>query len=396
MNLQNPTRPIIRITAIALLLATAACASLGASGPSAGKVNKLANTDYAGQGITLVDLNKAALQQIGSYEKSRSLSAIIGDAPAVGAVIGVGDMLDITIWEAPPAVLFGAGGSGAGSSSALGAQTRSILQQMVSGNGTLNVPFAGRLDVAGRATGEVESEIRRRLAGRANDPQVTVRLVQNDARNVTVIGEVASSRRVPLGPRGERLLDVLASAGGSRHPLAQTSVQVTRNGTSAIMALDAIIGDPQQNIRMRPDDIVSVAHQPFTFVALGAVARNAEVPFEGRGISLAQALGRIGGLRDDRASLRGVFIFRLEDPAAMAPSVAAIAPQTKEGRVPVVYRLNLSDASAFFVAQDFAIRDKDVIYVSTAPAVELQRFISTLSGFAFSAIALTNAVTTNP
>jgi len=219
-----------------------------------------------------------------------------------------------------------------------------------------------------------------------------VRLAQNDSRNVTVLGEVAASRRVPLGPRGERLLDIIASAGGTRAPVHQTTVQVSRGGTSATMPLDAIIADPAQNIRMKPEDVVTVLHQPYSFIALGAVARSAEIPFEGRGISLAQALARMGGLRDNQANIRGVFIFRLEDPAALDAAARGTTPATDDGRVPVVYRLDLSDARGFFVAQDFMIRDQDVIYVSTAPGAELREFLSTVTSLAFSAIAIGNVI----
>jgi len=197
---------------------------------------------------------------------------------------------------------------------------------------------------------------------------------------------------VPLGPRGERLLDIIASAGGTRAPVHQTTVQVSRGGASATMPLEAIIADPAQNIRMKPDDVVTVLHQPYSFIALGAVARSAEIPFEGRGISLAQALARVGGLRDNQANIRGVFIFRLEDPAALDSAARGATPATEGGRVPVVYRLDLADARGFFVAQDFMIRDSDVIYVSTAPGAELREFLSTVTSLAFSAIAIGNVI----
>ncbi|KPQ22750.1 MAG: Periplasmic protein involved in polysaccharide export, partial [Porphyrobacter sp. HL-46] len=227
------------------------------------------------------------------------------------------------------------------------------------------------------------------------DPQASVRLTRNDSRNVTVLGEVAQSRRVPLGPRGERLLDIIASAGGTRQPVHQTTVRVSRSGTSAVMPLEAIIADPAQNIRMRPEDVVTVLHQPYSFIALGAVARSAEVPFEGRGISLAQALARIGGLRDNKANIRGVFIFRLEDPAALTPEMRGTTPATDDGRIPVVYRLNLADARGFFVAQDFMIRDQDVVYVATAPGAEIREFLATVTSLAFSAIAIGNVISSD-
>lgn len=382
--------PLRAVLAASLAGLLAGCTSLGAAGPSAGQIERIDGRDYAGGQVALVDLDPASRQRVAAYERSLSLAERLGDGSAAAWLIGPGDMLDIALWEAPPAVLFGGGGVIPGLDA--GAQNRTVVQQMVDADGTITVPFAGPIAVGGRTPAEVERAIVGRLRGRANDPQASVRLALNDSRNVTVLGEVASSRRVPLGPRGERLLDMIASAGGTRAPVHQTTVQVSRAGTSATMPLDAIIADPAQNIRMRPEDVVTVLHQPYSFIALGAVARSAEIPFEGRGISLAQALARVGGLRDDKANIRGVFVFRLEDPAALDPAQRAAVPATEDGRVPVVYRLDLSDARGFFVAQDFMIRDQDVVFVSTAPGAELREFLATVTSLAFSAVAIGNVI----
>jgi polysaccharide export outer membrane protein len=377
---------------VAALLASvlAGCTTLGAAGPSSGQVRKIDGQDYAGEQIALIELNAQTGARVAALQKARSLSRQLGDAGAGATAIGPGDVLDIALWEAPPAVLFGGGGVIPGVDS--GAQGRTVVQQEVDAAGVISVPFAGPIMVTGRTPAEVERMIIARLAGRANDPQASVRLTQNVSRSVTVLGDVAGSRQVPLGPRGERLLDVIAAAGGTRQPVHQTMVQVSRSGSSAAMALDAIIADPAQNIRMAPADVVTLLHQPYSFIALGAVARSAEIPFEGRGISLAQALARVGGLRDNQANIRGVFIFRLEDPAALSPDARGNVALTGDGRVPVVYRLDLSDARGFFVAQDFMIRDADVVYVSTAPGAELREFLSTVTSLAFSAIAIGNTI----
>lgn len=380
-------RALIAACLAALL---AGCTSLGAAGPSAGQIKRIDGSNYAGGQIALVDLDPASRQRIAAFERSLGLAERLGVDSATAWLIGPGDTLDIALWEAPPAVLFGSGGVIPGIDA--GAQNRTVVQQMVDAAGTITVPFAGAIAVGGRTPAEVERMIVARLQGRANDPQASVRLALNDSRNVTVLGEVAASRRVPLGPRGERLLDIIASAGGTRAPVHQTTVQVSRAGTSATMPLEAIIADPAQNIRMRPEDVVTVLHQPYSFIALGAVARSAEIPFEGGGISLAQALARVGGLRDDKASIRGVFVFRLEDPAAIDAGQRAAVPATEDGRVPVVYRLDLADARGFFVAQDFMIRDQDVIYVSTAPGAELREFLATVTSLAFSAVAIGNVL----
>ncbi|MDP4604860.1 MAG: polysaccharide export protein [Erythrobacter sp.] len=387
----SPFRPAPRIVIAAALAALlAGCTSLGAAGPSAGQVKRIEGQDYAGQQIALIDLDPQTRQRVAAFEQSRGLAERLGEGDVGPWLIGPGDVIDIALWEAPPAVLFGGGGVIPGLDA--GAQNRAVLQQVVDSAGAITVPFAGRIEVGGRTPAEVERAIVQRLKGRANDPQASVRLAQNDSRNVTVLGEVAASRRVPIGPRGERLLDIIASAGGPRAPVHQTTVQVSRGGTSATMPLEAIIAAPAQNIRMKPEDVVTVLHQPYSFIALGAVARSAEIPFEGRGISLAQALARIGGLRDNQANIRGVFLFRLEDPAALVPAARGTTPATEDGRVPVVYRLDLADARGFFVAQDFMIRDQDVLYVSTAPGAELREFLSTVTSLAFSAIAIGNVI----
>lgn len=382
-----------RAASTALLIAAAllaGCTSLGASGPSSGSIKSSAGRAVGEQGIALIDLDTRALERLSAVEQSRSLAAQLGDVEAGLAVVGIGDVVDIALWEAPPAVLFGAGGP-IGTFDA-GAQNRAVLEQVVDNEGAITVPFAGRIMVAGKSTAAIEREIIRRLQGRANDPQAVVRLANIDSRNVTVLGEVATSRRVPLGPRGERVLDVIADAGGTRQPVTQTTVQVNRGEISATMPLEAIIADPQQNVRLHPDDVVTVLHQPYSFIALGAVAQSAEIPFEGRGISLAQALARVGGLRDGRADIRGVFVFRLEAPSALTPEELAGATRTEDGRVPVVYLLKLDDASGFFTAQGFAMRDQDVLYVATAPGAQIRDFLSTVTSLAFSAITIGNVI----
>lgn len=385
-----PRTPLRQAAALLMIALLASCTSLGAAGPSRSSV--LNRTDAAEAAIEIVELTDSTAQRLATYRQSRSFAEVFGNPLPVGTTFGRGDTVEIAIWEAPPAVLFGAGSLDSRLPSGSSQNSTNIPLQMVSDDGTVTVPFVGAVNLAGRTAAEVEREIVRRLVGRAHDPQVVVRLVSNFARNVTVIGEVRESRRVPLSASGERLLEAIAAAGGLSHPVDKSTVQLTRGSIVSIMPLDAVIADPAQNVRLLPEDVVTVLHQPFSFVAMGAVNRTAEVEFEGGGITLAQALGRVGGLRDDRADIRGVFIFRMEAPEALAPEVAATARRTADGRIPVIYRLDLGQPLSFFVAQDFAVRDDDVLYVTTAPLSDLQRFLGVISNVAFSTISIGNAV----
>ncbi|QPC97725.1 polysaccharide biosynthesis/export family protein [Qipengyuania soli] len=374
-----------------LAITTAGCSAFGAAGPGTGAVRKLEGTSYANADIAVVDLDVAAADRLTEHRRATSFAQVFAGDPRITPLIESGDIVGVTIWEAPPAVLFGSVVPG-GANGAMASQSSTIPEQPVDEQGNIAVPFVGKVAVAGRSPEDVQLEIARRLRGRAHDPQVLVRMLGNQANNVTVLGKVASTRRVPLTASGERLLDVLAAAGGPTEDVDKTTVRLTRGATAATMPLDAVILDPAQNVPLRANDVLTVIHQPYSFIALGAVAKNAEVPFEGSGLTLAQALGRIGGLRDDRADIRGVFVFRFEDPDVLPAQVADAGRRNPEGRVPVVYRLDLSDASSFFVAQEFAIRDDDVLYVSSAPGADLQKFLTTLSSAALSTIAIGNSL----
>lgn len=369
------------------------CTALGGSGPSSRAIMRANETTVGSADIRVVELTEQAARQVMASQHSLLFSEALGDGTPFGAQIGRGDVLDISIWEAPPAALYGAAiGDPRLTSSGSTARGTSLPEQMVDAAGQINVPFVGSLQAAGRTPLQVEHEIVRRLAGLAHQPQAIVRVTRNATSNVTLVGDVTSNTRISLTPKGERLLDVLATAGGVRQPVGKTTIQISRNGRVAAMALDQIIRDPSQNIRLQADDVVTALFQPYSFTALGAVGNNAEILFEGTGITLAQALGRVGGLRDDRANVRGVFVFRLEEPAALEPSAIAGARRTLDGKIPVIYRLDMQSPASFFVAQSFPIRNHDVVYVSNAPVADLQKFVSIISSMAFSIVGITNSV----
>lgn len=396
-NAAGSRRRLRRVLACAMLLPVAACSSLGATGPTAREVMHGQDKTIAEAQIKIIPLTDATARRVLAAHRASLFSEKLGDAPPMGTRIGRGDVVQVTIWEAPPAVLFGGSQSfGAPDTSAvldaangLGLRT-GIPEMMVDDSGMIRVPFAGSIRAEGLTPRELEQAIRARLERKAHDPQVTVQIARNENSNVTVVGEVANNTRVPLTPRGERLLDVIATAGGVKQPVGKVTIQITRGTTVAYLPLEDVIRDPSQNIRLGANDVVTALFQPFSFTALGSTGTSAEVPFESTGLTLSQALGRVGGLKEDRADIRGAFIFRLEDPNALDPAIAASARRTPDGRIPVIYRIDLGDPATFFAAQSFPMQDKDVLYVSRAPLADLQRFVSIVASMAFPFINLTN------
>ncbi|MDE2410461.1 MAG: polysaccharide export protein [Sphingomonadales bacterium] len=376
-----------------VLFAVSGCSQFGAAGPGSRAVNHAAGKPVGAAAVRIVDVDDEVARHLLAANHASLFSEVFGEVPPVGGMIGRGDVLDISIWEAPPAALFGTSAAGSLSGTALAsgmARSSELPEQMVDGSGQISVPFVGGVVAAGRSTTQIAQEISNRLSGIAHKPQVIVRRIRNATAEVTVVGDVNSSTRLPLTPKGERLLDALASAGGSRQPVGKSIVRVSRGGEVASLPLERVITDPAQNIRLKANDVVTVLFQPYSFTALGATSANAEVPFEGTGLTLAQALGRIGGLRDDRANPRSVFIFRFED-ATMLPAVVG-QRTTPDGRIPTIYRIDLTNPSSLFVAQEFAIRNRDVLYVSNAPVVDFQKFVGLVSSLAVTGLSIGSTV----
>lgn len=377
------------LTVAVLASLLSGCATFPAWLPSSGpSVAQVVEQDKIDSPIPVVDVNDAVARRVLAAQRADSFAESLSAKAPPGYLVGAGDVLEVSVWESPPAVLFGTAVVDPSVGLTTARQT-TFPEQIVNADGVINVPFAGTVPVAGKTPQQIEADLVQRLNGKANQPQVLVRVIRNATSNVTVVGEVAASTRMPLTAKGERLLDAIAAAGGVRQPVDKITIQLSRNGKVMAMPLDSVIRDPKQNVYLQPGDVVTALFQPLSFTALGATGKNEEVNFEAQGITLAQALGRMAGVRDAQADARGVFIFRFEEPG-IVKSDGKPLPQTPEGKVPVVYRVDLKDPRAFLVAQNFPMKNKDVVYVADAPAAELQKFLSILTSSLFSVNSLVN------
>lgn len=373
---------------LALALTLPGCSMLPTIGPSLSEIQQTSSPPGA-PAVQLIDVDQGVARALLAGRRMRLFSETLATPRnEVNGRLGAGDTVEVNIWEAPPATLFGGGVADTRGGVATSRPT-ALPEQVVDREGFILVPFAGRLRVAGETPQAVEAEIARLLRGKANQPEVLIRVTRNVSSMVTVVGEVVNSLRLPLTAGGERLLDALAAAGGVRQPVTKMTLQVTRGAQAYSLPLDLVIRDPRQNVALLPGDVVTALFQPLSFTALGATGKNEEISFETQGITLAQALARAGGLVDSRSSPQGVFVFRLESPSTLRWPVEPVST-TPEGMVPVVYRIDLRNANSFFVMQSFLMSDKDVVYVSNAPTAELQKFLNLVFSVFY---PLTNAIT---
>ena len=359
--------------ALAAGVALSGCSVVPTSGPSRDAIVTSGTKDVPP--YLLIRMSDFVIQKLERFP-GPSLFGKFGDyRGALEQRVGVGDSVRVTIFEAAAGGLF-SGPSGGDPKAGGGSHSAVLPLQLVQRDGSITVPYAGRVPVAGRTVHEIEHDIVTRLTGKAIEPQIVISLSENIASAVTLQGESVKGGRIPLTAAGDRLLDVIATGGGITTPAYETFLELTRNGRTVRVPFQTVLNSPKENIFARPDDVLTVVRYPLTFTAVGATGSNAVVPFNANGISLEEAIGKSAGLTDGRADPEGVFVFRYE-PVAVVRDYPGLTPQQAAlNLVPTVYIMNMRDARSLFLARKFSVHDKDIVFVSNSPYVEITKVVN--------------------
>ena len=156
-----------RLSLAALCVALSSC-TMPSSGPSANKIQSGAKETYAP--YTLINVNPNVVSAL-DQNLDQQLAVTLGNSrKRSSALIGVGDTVAISIWEASPDGLFSSGaGRGGGTQ---------IPEQPVSEAGTISVPYAGVIQAANRTPDQVKEAVEKALIRMAVQPQVLVSVVK--------------------------------------------------------------------------------------------------------------------------------------------------------------------------------------------------------------------------
>jgi len=287
--------------------------------------------------------------------------------------LGIGDVIQVSIFEAQAGGLFipTEAGSRPGNYITLPSQT-------IDRSGSLSVPYAGRIAAAGRPKEEVEREIEDKLSNRAIEPQVVITTATSHSSEVAVLGDVNKAGKFEVTAAGDRILDVISSAGGISAPSIETYVTLQRRGKSGTISYDKLQTTPTENIYVSPGDTVLVNRERRTYSVFGASGQNGRFDFEDTALTFGEALGKAGGLLDGRADPARVFLYRTV-PRNVLQGLGVDTTRFASNDIPVIFRANLRDPSAFFAVQKFAMQDKDIVYISNSDSVELVKFLNVLN-----------------
>jgi protein involved in polysaccharide export with SLBB domain len=137
----------------------------------------------------------------------------------------------------------------------------------VATDGTIDYPLAGRLQVSGLHTGEVQRLIVTKLkGGYLRDPQVTVTFKERNSQKISVFGQVLKPGQVAYYPN-MTIVDAIASAGGFTGIAAKNSVNLRREVAGKIemhvFPVADIAEGQSQNVRILPGDVLVVDERVF-------------------------------------------------------------------------------------------------------------------------------------
>jgi len=246
----------------------------------------------------LVCLNLAGA---GAQSTPISQPANVSEAPMAvptetsmdGVKVGPGDLLEIKVFRAPD----------------LDTKAR------IGSDGNVDLPLTGQIHVAGLTSGEIQTEIAKRLVagGFMRDAYVSVLITDFQSQGVTVIGEVQHPGVYPMMGT-KNLFDLISSAGGFTDKAAPYVMITHRVGdpTPVKVALSQdgnLASTDTQSLRISGGDTIFVPRAGIVYV-IGDVAKPNGIKIEnGATVSVLQALALSGGT-NKTASLKTAKLIR--------------------------------------------------------------------------------------
>jgi polysaccharide export outer membrane protein len=140
-------------------------------------------------------------------------------------------------------------------------------QFRVANDGTVDFPFAGRLFLLGKNSGDVQQIITEKLKdGYLKNPQVSVMVKEWNSRKVVVLGQVAKPGSVVYFP-SMTIVDAIAAAGGFTAIADKNTVIVRRELKGHVETRTYRVADISEgkspNVSVRPGDLLMVEERMF-------------------------------------------------------------------------------------------------------------------------------------
>jgi len=243
--------------------------------------------------ILALTICSAAFAQTPAAPTAAPAPSAAAGAKPTEPVLGVGDMVRITVYQNPDLT---------------------VDNGRISESGQINFPLIGSVALGGLTVSAGEQKIAKALrdGGFVLRPQVTIQVATIRSSVISVLGNVTRPGRYPIEVVGVKVSEMIAQSGGVT-PAGGDIVTLagTRNGKPIKLDIDlpAILqsGKSELDLPVENGDILFVDRAPSAYI-YGEVQRAGLFRIE-RGMSLQQALAQAGGLTA-KGTLRGIKLHR--------------------------------------------------------------------------------------
>ena len=270
-------------------------------------------------------------------------------------LVGVGDVLSITVWEHPELTL-------------PAGPERSQLESgsSVNENGEIFYPYIGQVSVRGKTVQDIQNELTTRLSEYIPDPQIEVKVAAFNSQKVNITGAVSKPTTLPITNIPLSLIEAINKAGGLDDGIDSRHVTVRRGGSTYYVNLRDFLenGRSGGNPTLRGGDVVNVPiFRDNTAFILGQVIEPGVVDLGEDGVTLTAALTERGGLNETTADAQGIFVFRESNITTGFD----------------VFQLDATTPLAFVLATKFMLHPDDVVYIVTDPAAKWNELIADIA-----------------
>ncbi|NML31246.1 polysaccharide biosynthesis/export family protein [Paraburkholderia antibiotica] len=235
--------------------------------------------------------------------------------------------------------------------------------QTIAHDGTIFFPFVGRIQAAGKTTGELREQLTRGLVRYIRNPQVDVRVLSYRGQKVQVTGDVKQPGPLAVSDVPLTLVDALTRSGGTTDSADIQRVRLTRNKQLYVLDANRMLdrGDTSQDVMLQNGDVINVPDRSDSRVfVMGEVKTPLQMPMIKGELTIADALTQAGGILNTDANPRQIFVMRgmHEHPTA-----------------PEVFRLDMTQPDSIMLSSQFQLQPMDVVYIGTAASTTFNRVL---------------------
>ncbi|MBE6405683.1 MAG: hypothetical protein E7040_06650 [Lentisphaerae bacterium] len=237
--------------------------------------------------------------------------------------------------------------------------SRSNVQVMA--DGAISVSPIGYIKIAGKTIPEASQLLTKEYKKYIRDCEIILEPVKIQPATITVVGAVGKPGIYPITVGDTRISDAITIAGGvlsittdDNEPLQLSDLEeayIMRDGKILPVNFAKVMtkGDWLHNIPVMNKDYIYVPSLENARVTiLGEVGSQSSVVYQPN-LTILQALGKVGGLKDSKSAVIKVIRGGLKNP--------------------MVYNLNVVDMQSGRL-QDFPLKPSDIVYVPKKPIVE--------------------------